>query len=37
MSWLETRWSNRVRESREEELRWRVKENIVDTLITFIW
>ncbi|TCD63205.1 hypothetical protein EIP91_005844 [Steccherinum ochraceum] len=34
---LETRWTGRVRESREDELRWRVKENIVSTAISFIW
>ncbi|CAL1717117.1 unnamed protein product [Somion occarium] len=33
----ETGWTNKVRESRENELRWRVKENIVNTLISFIW
>ncbi|KAI0687745.1 P-loop containing nucleoside triphosphate hydrolase protein [Cytidiella melzeri] len=33
----ETRWTQRVRESRETELRWRVKENIVSTAISFIW
>ena len=33
----EFRWSERVREARELELRWRVKANIVDVLITFIW
>ncbi|KAI0091009.1 pleiotropic drug resistance ABC transporter [Irpex rosettiformis] len=33
----ETRWTQRVRESRETELRWRVKENIVSVAISFIW
>ncbi|KAH8100998.1 P-loop containing nucleoside triphosphate hydrolase protein [Cristinia sonorae] len=33
----ETRWTQRVRDSRENELKWRVRENIVSTLISFIW
>ena len=33
----ETRWSERVRESRETELTWRVKANIVDIVMSFIW
>ncbi|KAI0636054.1 P-loop containing nucleoside triphosphate hydrolase protein [Trametes polyzona] len=33
----EYRWSERVREARETELRWQVKENIVDVFINFIW
>ena len=33
----EFRWSERVRGAREDELRWRVKANVVDVLITFIW
>lgn len=33
----ETRWSSRVQKSRETELEWRVKQNIVDVLMTFIW
>ncbi|KAI0749685.1 P-loop containing nucleoside triphosphate hydrolase protein [Daedaleopsis nitida] len=33
----EFRWSERVREARETELKWRVKANVVDILITFIW
>ena len=31
------RQDRRVRSSREEELRWRVKENVVNTVISFIW
>ncbi|KDQ63255.1 hypothetical protein JAAARDRAFT_29273 [Jaapia argillacea MUCL 33604] len=30
-------WASKVRKSRERELNWRVKENIVDTAIAFIW
>ncbi|PCH42091.1 pleiotropic drug resistance ABC transporter [Wolfiporia cocos MD-104 SS10] len=33
----ESRWSYRVRDARETELKWRVKDNIVSVLITFIW
>lgn len=33
----ETRWTSRVRDAREKELGWRVKENIVNTVISFIW
>ncbi|KAH9906597.1 ABC transporter type 1, transmembrane domain-containing protein [Fomitopsis serialis] len=33
----EHRWSARVREARETELKWRVKDNIVSVFITFIW
>lgn len=33
----ETGWSSRARDARETELRWRVKENIVSTVISFIW
>ncbi|KAI0359724.1 P-loop containing nucleoside triphosphate hydrolase protein [Trametes cingulata] len=33
----EYRWSQRVREARETELRWQVKENVVDVFINFIW
>ncbi|KAK7682642.1 hypothetical protein QCA50_014442 [Cerrena zonata] len=33
----ENGWTSRVRESRENELRWRVKDNMVSTLISFIW
>ncbi|OJT02453.1 ATP-dependent bile acid permease [Trametes pubescens] len=33
----EYRWSERVREARETELGWQVKENIVDVFINFIW
>ncbi|KAJ7492339.1 P-loop containing nucleoside triphosphate hydrolase protein [Mycena latifolia] len=30
-------WSNTARNARETELSWRVKENTVDTVISFIW
>ncbi|KAK7465464.1 hypothetical protein VKT23_005441 [Stygiomarasmius scandens] len=30
-------WGRKTNEKRETELKWRVKNNIVDTLITFIW
>lgn len=30
-------WAGKVQDARESELKWRVKENIVDTLISFIW
>ncbi|KIM47463.1 hypothetical protein M413DRAFT_22125 [Hebeloma cylindrosporum] len=30
-------WSRKAQNSRETELQWRVKGNIVDTLISFIW
>ncbi|TDL28100.1 P-loop containing nucleoside triphosphate hydrolase protein [Rickenella mellea] len=33
----ENHWASRVRSFRETELKWRVKLNIVDTLISFIW
>ncbi|KAI0775079.1 P-loop containing nucleoside triphosphate hydrolase protein [Trametes elegans] len=33
----EYRWSERVRQARETELRWEVKENVVDVFIAFIW
>ncbi|KAH9944830.1 P-loop containing nucleoside triphosphate hydrolase protein [Amylocystis lapponica] len=33
----ESRWAERVRESREQELKWRVKENVVSVMIAFIW
>ena len=34
---IENRWANKSRQSRDDELKWRVKENTVDTLISFIW
>lgn len=34
---LEYYWADKVQGTRESELKWRVKENIVDTLISFIW
>ncbi|KAJ6483901.1 P-loop containing nucleoside triphosphate hydrolase protein [Mycena vulgaris] len=33
----EYHWSNTASEARETELSWRVKENTVDTVISFIW
>ncbi|KAF8641091.1 hypothetical protein AX17_000734 [Amanita inopinata Kibby_2008] len=33
----ETRWAERVSDAREAELKWRVKENVVVALISFIW
>jgi len=30
-------WADKVEGTRASELKWRVKENIVDTLISFIW
>jgi hypothetical protein len=30
-------WADKVQGTRESELKWRIKENIVDTLISFIW
>ncbi|KIO19698.1 hypothetical protein M407DRAFT_82489 [Tulasnella calospora MUT 4182] len=36
MGW-ERAWSNKVRAARETELKIRVKQNIIDVLISFIW
>ncbi|KAG1864676.1 P-loop containing nucleoside triphosphate hydrolase protein [Suillus subalutaceus] len=33
----ENQWSRTAHQAREEELSWRVKENVVDTIISFIW
>ncbi|KAG2044379.1 P-loop containing nucleoside triphosphate hydrolase protein [Suillus americanus] len=33
----ENQWSRGAHQAREEELSWRVKENVVDTIISFIW
>ncbi|KAJ7161288.1 P-loop containing nucleoside triphosphate hydrolase protein [Mycena crocata] len=33
----EYHWSNTASAAREQELSWRVKENTVDTIISFIW
>ncbi|KAK7058500.1 hypothetical protein VNI00_002134 [Paramarasmius palmivorus] len=33
----ENHWGRNTNQLRETELRWRVKQNIVDTFITFIW
>lgn len=33
----EYQWARNVQDARETELRWRIKENVVDTLISFIW
>ena len=37
LSLAEFRWSERVQQARENELRWRVRSNIVDVFIGFIW
>lgn len=34
---LEYSWERKGREAREAELAWRVKRNIVDVAISFIW
>ncbi|KAG1791178.1 uncharacterized protein HD556DRAFT_1445441 [Suillus plorans] len=34
---IENQWSRIAHRAREEELDWRVKENVVDTIISFIW
>jgi len=36
MGW-ENHWANRVNAAREDELRWRVKENICSTVLAFVW
>lgn len=36
MGW-ESHWINRVKASREKEIRIRVKQNAVDVIIYFIW
>ncbi|KAG1754951.1 P-loop containing nucleoside triphosphate hydrolase protein [Suillus paluster] len=33
----ENQWARSAHQAREEELNWRIKENIVDTVISFIW
>ncbi|KAF8167359.1 pleiotropic drug resistance ABC transporter [Crassisporium funariophilum] len=33
----EYQWSRKAQNARETELKWRVKENIVETVISFIW
>ncbi|KAL0951622.1 hypothetical protein HGRIS_008303 [Hohenbuehelia grisea] len=33
----ENQWSRRAQGARETELKWRVKENVIDTFISFIW
>lgn len=33
----EYHWARKSQNARETELQWRVKQNIVDTLISFIW
>ncbi|KIY73590.1 P-loop containing nucleoside triphosphate hydrolase protein [Cylindrobasidium torrendii FP15055 ss-10] len=33
----ESHWSNEAERTRENELKWRVKENVVATIISFIW
>lgn len=34
---LEYYWASKGRDAREKELQWRVKENVIDTLVSFIW
>lgn len=34
---IENFWADKARKSRENELKWRVKENVVNTMIAFIW
>lgn len=34
---VEFTWSRKAEKAREEELWWRVKLNVVDTMISFIW
>lgn len=36
MGW-ERAWSNKVRTARDTELKIRVKQNVVDVIISFIW
>ena len=33
----ENHWANGVRNRRDTELKWRIRENILGTLISFIW
>ena len=33
----ENGWASKARVAREDELRWRVKANVVDTLTSFLW
>ncbi|TFK41840.1 pleiotropic drug resistance ABC transporter [Crucibulum laeve] len=33
----EYHWARQGQQSRETELKWRIKENVVDTVISFIW
>lgn len=33
----EYQWSRKAENAREAELRWRIKGNVVDTAISFIW
>lgn len=36
MGW-ENHWADKVDQSREEELSWRVKENVNSVILAFIW
>ncbi|KAG8934657.1 hypothetical protein FRC02_009484 [Tulasnella sp. 418] len=36
MGW-ESHWSDRVRNARETEIKLRIRQNVVDTIISFIW
>lgn len=33
----ENYWAKKSQNARENELSWRVKQNVVDTLVSFIW
>lgn len=33
----ENLWTSNINAKREEELKWRVRENVVDTIISFVW
>lgn len=34
---VENGWAQKARSSRETELKWRVKQNVIMTLVSFIW
>lgn len=34
---VENRWAQKATNSRETELKWRVKQNVLMTLFSFIW
>ena len=33
----ENKWAQKARNSRETELKWQVKENVIITIVSFIW